>query len=92
MHPQLWAANRRVIPAGMFMAFKAPSMRNVPDPQKGSYSMLSRRTPATSRIPAARVSLMGASVEFRRYPRLWSPGPEVSRKTLTRSLRIWNWI
>lgn len=45
-----------------------------------------------STIPAASVSLIGASKEVCRYPRLCSPAPEVSRKMVTIFFRIENCI
>ena len=76
----------------MFSAFWAASMTSVPEPQKGSCTRLSRRTLPKSAIAAASVSLMGASVALRRYPRLCRPSPEVSSMTSTTFLRMANRI
>ena len=53
-------------------------MAMVPEPQNGSYIVLSEYGLERATIPAASVSLSGASFEFWRYPRLCSPSPEVS--------------
>ena len=61
---QFSAANLRFKPGAILSALYAASIRIVPLPQNGSQTMLSPLTWARSTIPAARVSLIGAALEF----------------------------
>ena len=81
-----------MIPGAIFIAFKAASIRIVPLPHIGSTTKWLPLTLDKSAIAAARVSFIGASFDSARYPRLWSPAPEVSSITLTLSFIIRNWI
>lgn len=51
---------------GIFSAFIADSIRNVPLPQRGSHTVLESLILAKSIIPAASVSFIGAALAFLR--------------------------
>ena len=72
----------------MFAAIRAASMRNVPEPHIGSAKSQSPRQPVLRMIPAARTSLIGASVCSARYPRLERGSPLESSEMVTRLSEI----
>ena len=70
----------------MLAAMRAASMRNVPEPHMGSTKLLLPSQPLSFMMPAARTSLIGASVCATRQPRLYSGSPEESSEMVTSSL------
>ena len=79
----------RYIPGLMLAAIRAASIRNVPEPHIGSAKSVSPRHPVVMMMPAARTSLIGASVCSSRYPRLLSGSPLESSEMVTRSPSMW---